>query len=782
MAGGGNGAKSLRGAGAGGDDPGCMLKLVVTVGPEKRVLPLGEAPLTVGRDPENVITIEGSDVSRRHCRIEPDGTGSWRVIDLGSKNGTFLNGRPITGAAPIEKDDKITIGDATLVVLSEEPEPQAPTSKFGLTPFPQQRVDGRADTPSEAPLFDPPFADTDEDDLKSDSNEGVTPGIPGEDRRTTRGFLKDRLLRLNLLTQTISSELDLDRLLDAILDAVLDFTGFQRGLLLLVDEGRELKPVLGRNIDHERLATHERAFSRQVIDLALKRRDATLVRDPPMGTQAPEGWDPKQSWASLGLRSALCLPLVAPLLGRQQAAARERRETRRVMRVLGALYLDSTHDVRPFDPKDRRLLRSVGAQAAIALQNARLHHLATTDPLTGLTSRGFLEQLLQEELKSADEGSPLSVLILDLDRFKLVNDRFGHGVGDQVLRETAKRIRDAIRREDICGRYGGEEFLVVLPGTGAEPAKSVAHKIRTALKASPISENKIKVSVSIGIAVFPDHGRDAATLVKRADQALYLAKHSGRDRAETWRPALDRSGHRMDVLAGIVSGDQARDQRNLRALLESVELARAPIDSTEYLSRALDSILEVTRGERAILFLGDDPDKLELGAVRGRAGTALPREDLRYSTSTVRKAVEERRALCLLEATEGAWTKKGSGPSPSIQDLRLKTVMCVPLVKGDRLHGAIYVDDRASHREFTQADLGALEALGHQLAITLAHDPRFLAPKPGSTTSVTVPVHETQPLEEVDVLRLELARLREENARLKESPPARNPLEDTHAS
>jgi diguanylate cyclase (GGDEF)-like protein len=766
-----------------------MVKLVVTNGPEKRVLPLDATPVTIGRDPENTLTIEGADVSRRHCRIEPDGTGSWRVVDLGSKNGTLLNGRPITGPSPLRASDKLTIGDASVVILPEEAE----STPAAAPPVPIGSLQPRGSSRERAvsslwPSVNEsdPFGFTEGEDDDGSSSTSIDKPAPGQDRRTTRGFLKDRLLRLNLLSQAIASELDLDRLLDAILDAVIDFTGFERGLLLLVEDGGELKPVLGRNLDHQQLQPEERNFSSNVIELALKRRDATLVRDVPDDRRSA-GWDPKASWASLGLKSALCLPLMAPLRGRpavpvqKPAAPGERRRVRVPTRLFGMIYLDSQKEVRPFDAKDRRLLRTVGAQAAIAIQNAKLHQQATTDPLTQLANRGFFEQHFAEEIKNAIEhGTAMAILMLDIDRFKSVNDRYGHQVGDQVLRELAKRVRDSIRRDDLAGRYGGEEFIILLPGAGLDAAKTVAYKIRTALKASPMSAEQIPVTASIGIAIFPDHGRDAASLTKRADQALYLAKHSGRDRAEVWRASLDRSGHRMDALAGMVSGDAARDQRNLKVLLEMGALALAPLEAKDYLARVLDKVIELTRAERALLFLGDDPDHLDLAAKRVRMGVvSAPEEAVKFSGSSVRSAVLERRALCLLDAADGDWQK--SGPSSSIESLRLKTVMCVPLATpgarggaepsapGDGLLGALYVDDKAVRREFAQGDLVALEALGNQLSLALAYDPRF--------------IKERKADEEVTTMRIELARLREENAKLRESKRSTGPrsLADTAA-
>jgi diguanylate cyclase (GGDEF)-like protein len=775
-------------------------KLLLTNGLEKRLVPLGDQPLTVGRDPDNSLAIEGADVSRHHCRIERDGPGAWRVIDLGSKNGTYLNGRPVTAPTRISLRDTITVGEATLVLSRDdegrsdegttEDEQRAPRASIPPAPKPFLEPAAILDKPksgfwsheSDADLF----AFTEDDDPSSSEK----PLPPGLDRRQTRSFLKDQLLHLNFLSQAIASELDLDRLLDQILDAVLDFTRFERGLLLLLTETGELRPVRARNLDRDSLPEGERAFSSKVIDTALKRRDATLVRETAQDELARSGFDPKASWASLGLKSALCLPLLTPVRStRRLSASDERRVRSAPTRVLGAIYLDSRRDVRSFDAKDRRLLRAVGHQAAMALQNAKLHHQATTDPLTQLANRGFFEQLFVEELKrAAEENTPLAFLMLDLDRFKLVNDRYGHQVGDQVLREVARRVKESIRRDDLAGRYGGEELCVLLPGADGEAAKTVAYKIRQALRASPLSEAKLGITVSIGISVFPDHGRDTTSLVKRADQALYQAKQTGRDRAELWRGSLDRSGHRMDALAGIVSGDIARDQRNLMAILEAVELSRAPMDPTEYLSLVLDKVLDVSRGERTLLFLGDSADHLELVATRGRGGSSLRTEEIQFSGSTVRNAVLEKRALCVLDAAEGSWIK--NGPSSSIESLKLKTVMCVPLVARrfrmssiapppDQFVGALYVDDKAAHREFTQGDLVALEALAHELAATLAYNPRFARPRsPLEPTGHFPPEPET----ELEILRAEVLKLREENKALRETTVSKRPPLDETAS
>jgi two-component system cell cycle response regulator len=161
--------------------------------------------------------------------------------------------------------------------------------------------------------------------------------------------------------------------------------------------------------------------------------------------------------------------------------------------------------------------------------------LAVTDPLTGLFNRRYMERHLGTLVeKTAGRGKSLSVLILDIDYFKSVNDRFGHDAGDDVLREFADRMRTCVRGIDLACRYGGEEFVVVMPDTDLSVATMVAERIRRKIAGDPFpvqrGERSIEVTISIGIAgrISPDE--DAMAIFKRADEALYRAKRDGRNR------------------------------------------------------------------------------------------------------------------------------------------------------------------------------------------------------------------------------------------------------------
>jgi two-component system cell cycle response regulator len=196
--------------------------------------------------------------------------------------------------------------------------------------------------------------------------------------------------------------------------------------------------------------------------------------------------------------------------------------------------------VRPVDRQE--LLARVNTQIRRSRFTSKLRdnvqqsiELAVTDPLTGLYNRRYLDSQVEVLVDTAaNRGKPLSLLMLDVDYFKAVNDTYGHEAGDRVLRELANRIRKHIRNVDLGFRIGGEEFVIVLPDTEADVALRVAERLRKAVssRAFPLSDGKgaLPVTISVGIASFASPSDTLETLLKRADEALYKAKRDGRNR------------------------------------------------------------------------------------------------------------------------------------------------------------------------------------------------------------------------------------------------------------
>ena len=188
-----------------------------------------------------------------------------------------------------------------------------------------------------------------------------------------------------------------------------------------------------------------------------------------------------------------------------------------------------------FDPSSLELVRFIAMTIALDIENVRLHRVAVTDPLTGAYNREFLMQRLPLEIATAAEHDrALSVAMVDVDHFKSVNDHYGHGTGDVVLTEVARRLRGAIRAGDVLVRYGGEEFLAVLPKADAGRAWEVGERMRQRVceRAFDVGDGlALLLRVSVGIAQWRV-GEKMPSLIERADTALYGAKDRGRNRVE----------------------------------------------------------------------------------------------------------------------------------------------------------------------------------------------------------------------------------------------------------
>jgi diguanylate cyclase (GGDEF)-like protein len=191
-----------------------------------------------------------------------------------------------------------------------------------------------------------------------------------------------------------------------------------------------------------------------------------------------------------------------------------------------------------FAPNVEVMLHALSQQVATSLMNAKLNEamerMATTDALTGLYNRRFFNQVFAERLGLAERyGRKLSVLLCDIDHFKSVNDTYGHPAGDAVLKVISRLLAQEARKADVVGRLGGEEFAVLMSETDAAGAKLTAERMRERIARELIltEHGKLKVTLSLGIATFPDDAGSADLLISRADEALYRAKHGGRNRS-----------------------------------------------------------------------------------------------------------------------------------------------------------------------------------------------------------------------------------------------------------
>ena len=205
--------------------------------------------------------------------------------------------------------------------------------------------------------------------------------------------------------------------------------------------------------------------------------------------------------------------------------------------MIGGLVVFRRDTGKPYAAEQQTFLKNLVNQAALALSNARLHDMmksqAHTDPLTGSYNRRFFFDLADAEIsRSARYGHPLSMIMLDLDHFKNINDMFGHIAGDHVLRSVAERCQNSLRGTDRMGRFGGDEFAVLLPDTDLDGAAIIAERLRRIIADTPISAegSLISLTASIGVSARTDSVHDLKSLLRQTDEAMYQAKKAGRNR------------------------------------------------------------------------------------------------------------------------------------------------------------------------------------------------------------------------------------------------------------
>lgn len=205
-------------------------------------------------------------------------------------------------------------------------------------------------------------------------------------------------------------------------------------------------------------------------------------------------------------------------------------------RVIGVVSLTTRDEGHTFTEDELELVVLMSAHISLAIENNRLYEISVLDGLTNIYNRRYLEQRLAEEVAySKRYGKPLSLIMLDIDFFKRLNDTYGHQAGDYVLKQVSQSLSEALREYDVVARFGGEEFAIILPTTPKQKGGSIAERLRLGVCQSEycFKDQNIECSISLGVSAFPDDAQDTDGLVAAADKALYKAKESGRNQVAT---------------------------------------------------------------------------------------------------------------------------------------------------------------------------------------------------------------------------------------------------------
>ncbi|GAB6083858.1 hypothetical protein JCM30471_27720 [Desulfuromonas carbonis] len=319
------------------------------------------------------------------------------------------------------------------------------------------------------------------------------------------------------IAKALTSTLSLSEVLNLILEKVSLLLKSQSWSLLLVDEQTgELTFEIAVSPAAAALKGLRLAKGQGIAGWVVEHGEPLLIpdvnRDPRFAPQVDEA-------VSFTTHSIVCVPV------------------RIRARVLGVVELINSHTEGRFDEEDLAILTAVADFVAIAIDNARhvekISQLTITDDLTGLFNDRHFHSLLEYEIERASRyRTPLSVVFIDLDHFKQVNDSWGHLVGSRVLSETGRLIRESTRRVNLPARYGGDEFVIILPATDKQGALVMADHLRRTIREHRFFNDAgqvIHLTASFGVATFPDDAADKEQLISAADLAMYRVKESTRD-------------------------------------------------------------------------------------------------------------------------------------------------------------------------------------------------------------------------------------------------------------
>jgi diguanylate cyclase (GGDEF)-like protein len=484
-----------------------------------RSFEINSKSLFIGRDTDNDIQIQDPSVSRKHAKLFRKDARVF-IEDLRSQNGTWIDGAALKSGEAYEISEGLAVALGNILICLGEACIKNPVSRefsFDLSwHFAHQEDEG-----------------VDSDTLFTD---------------------RKKLEQIYQLALEIGNSAGIEETCAKIMDSLLLFLKrIDGGAILMVDEkSRELKEVVSRVRDQARAGVPP--FSRTIVRRVFEQAKAVMISDT--WDQGKERFS--QSIQLSRIRSIVCVPILSKA------------------GPIGVLYMHAMHEPQRFQKEDLFFYTALSSLASMAIENAILHskslqaeaalekaradlevqvkertaellkankmleELSTTDGLTGLHNYRYLMRVLDTEYKRARRyNHRFALLMLDIDRFKDVNDHYGHPCGDFILQEVGHLLKDCVRNTDIVTRYGGDEMAIILLEVSKALALEVSDKLRREVEKRSFlwQGTTVKITVSIGVAAALEEGiQDWNGLVNAADQALYEAKNGGRNRVMGWTP------------------------------------------------------------------------------------------------------------------------------------------------------------------------------------------------------------------------------------------------------
>ncbi|WP_047983604.1 diguanylate cyclase [Ornithinibacillus californiensis] len=376
--------------------------------------------------------------------------------------------------------------------------------------------------------------------------------------------------------------------------------------------------------------------------------------------------------------------------------------------LLGYVYLETDQLVNNFNNYGiSKCLDMMGFLAAM-VEKHQLKLSATIDKLTGALTRKYLDDALHETVEfSREAGESFSLIMFDLDRFKQVNDRYGHQIGDSVLQKVSSTVMNCLEDSHVLGRYGGEEFVIILPSIGTEEAVQFAEMIRNTVTSQRLLGDNFEITISMGIATYPQHGQHVKELIEKADQALYMAKENGRNNCQIWNKDFLTKFKPQNKLSGILTGDDIKDSRNVLAMVELIQLNNRNLSVEEKIYQFIGRIIEIAEAQIGYIIMNTSNGQKHYG--RKAQEEEWVKESL-VDQEILNSVLLEERGVYMInwEATDKINQMNGLPDWDSI--------LAVPIMADGNVRGAIYLSTPSRMKEFGADDLNMLNVYSSLVA------------------------------------------------------------------
>ncbi|WP_010095316.1 diguanylate cyclase [Ornithinibacillus scapharcae] len=375
----------------------------------------------------------------------------------------------------------------------------------------------------------------------------------------------------------------------------------------------------------------------------------------------------------------------------------------------GYIYLETDRIVNNFSEVGLEISQELINLLVLLLEKRQLKISASIDKLTGALTRKYLEDALQNTLDvSRRNRKDFSVIMFDLDKFKGVNDRYGHQIGDQILRDVSTVILNNIDGIGTLGRYGGEEFIIILPSVEMDEAHVIAEKLRTTVQEQKLLGDKQEVTLSMGIASYPEHGQTVREIILKADQALYIAKEKGRNNSQIWQKDFENKVKPANRLTGIVSGDEIRDSRNVLALVELIQLTNKNLPLEDKFYQFIGRIIEIIEAQYGYILLTDGITVVDAFGRKSQEEDWI--HEANYNKELVESVISDGQGVYTIDWDQTDKINMVNG----LPDW--DSVIAAPVTTNGRVKGVMYLSVPARVKEFGADELNVLNIYSELMA------------------------------------------------------------------